>query len=370
MQRIVIIAKNFYSFENSKISIGGVESYIQELHRAFKQKYSIEIIQPGSHDASIMINEISIRQIFCSTARQLTKELEKQFLKEDDILIYSTDQWAAPTIHKKTIVIQHGIYWDLPSSHYTKWRVAHRIQFPYKLMDAIRNYFKIKNFKTIVCVDYVYPTWYKTLFSTNGKSFHVIPNFSAFSKCQADYQRDGCEKSKTVRILFARRFVEIRGVRIAIEVAKKILGKYSNTQFSFIGEGPLINVIKEEIGSHERVIIGVATHAEMKSIIASHDIIIIPSLGSEGTSLIAIESMALGKTVVASNIGGLTNIIIDEYNGYLCNPDQTEFVSRISAIIENPLLLQRINKNAESTAKEALSKEIWAMKWLRAINEL
>ena len=95
MQRIVIIAKNFYSFENSKISIGGVESYIQELHRAFKQKYSIEIIQPGSHDASIMINEISIRQIFCSTARQLTKELEKQFLKEDDILIYSTDQWAA-----------------------------------------------------------------------------------------------------------------------------------------------------------------------------------------------------------------------------------------------------------------------------------
>lgn len=370
MLRIAIIAKNFYSFETSRIAIGGVESYIQELYTALHEQYLVEVFQPGTRDASASHNGIPIKQLTSTNAKQLTKKVEAILANENDILIFSTDQWAAPTKHKKTIVIQHGIYWDLPAEYYANWNIAKRLQFPYKLLDAVRNYLKIRHFKKIVCVDYIYPTWYKTLFSPAGKEFHIIPNFTSFCRDQKTRPTNDKSDDQFVNVLFARRFVEIRGVKVAIAVAKNILQKYPNARFSFIGEGPLEKVIHKELGKHDRVTISAATHSEMRSIISSHHIVIIPSMGSEGTSLIAIESMALGKAIIASNIGGLTNIIIDGYNGYLCKPEELEFTKRVSQLIETPHIRHELENNAECVARQALTKSNWSAKWEEVLREL
>ncbi|WP_420491566.1 glycosyltransferase [Neobacillus drentensis] len=48
------------------------------------------------------------------------------------------------------------------------------------------------------------------------------------------------------------------------------------------------------------------------------------NLGSEGTSLSLLEAMAAKCAEIATNVGGMTNIILDNYNGLIINPDESE----------------------------------------------
>ena len=87
-----------------------------------------------------------------------------------------------------------------------------------------------------------------------------------------------------------------------MEVARILLAKYENVRVIFSGDGPE-NVV-EEIGqlceTDARVKIIRCGYTEMPEVYRSADIVVIPSLASEGTSLTAVEAMAMGKCVLAS----------------------------------------------------------------------
>ena len=61
---------------------------------------------------------------------------------------------------------------------------------------------------------------------------------------------------------------------------------------------------------------------EMDKLYKEADISIIPTLHSEGTSFTCLESMASQLPIIASNVGGLGNLIIDGFNGILINPNE------------------------------------------------
>ena len=52
---------------------------------------------------------------------------------------------------------------------------------------------------------------------------------------------------------------------------------------------------------------------EMNKAYQNADITLIPSLYSEGTSLSCIEAMACGNAVIATRIGGLSDLIINDF---------------------------------------------------------
>ena len=84
-----------------------------------------------------------------------------------------------------------------------------------------------------------------------------------------------------------------------------------------------------------------------------------PTIGSEGTSFSLFEAMGSGCACICSNVGGMTNIIIDGYNGFLVNPDSESFCNKIELLVKNKNLRRRVRKNAYKTIKEGFSKEIW-----------
>ena len=53
----------------------------------------------------------------------------------------------------------------------------------------------------------------------------------------------------------------------------------------------------------------------------SIDVLVVPSLWAEPFGLVAVEGCANNLPVIASNMGGLPEIIRDEYNGLLCSPN-------------------------------------------------
>lgn len=367
MRRVIIIAKNFYSTSSGAINIGGVETYVKELIYCLRNKYNFIVVQPGCRYAEILIDGINVK-IFCENKpTTFVKKLERDLLADDDILLFSTEQWSCPTLWPHVAVVQHGIYWDLPIELYSKGIISKTFPFFYKLFDLYRNYKKIKPFKKIVCVDYIYPIWFKTIFSFDIKKFTVFLNFTSFVP---DIVTRPPNVTKKLRFLFARRFVDIRGVDLVVEIAKKILLKYPEISFYFVGDGPRKNFLIESFREEKNVYIFSAKHDDMKNIISSCDVVLIPSIGSEGTSLIAIESMALGKVVVASSVGGLTNIIINGFNGFLCDTDANSFFLVIEKIIDDNEILSTVGKNAQAVASSAFSRNRWALQWGEYLNDL
>ncbi len=92
------------------------------------------------------------------------------------------------------------------------------------------------------------------------------------------------------------------------------------------------------------------------------DITLIPTIYSEGTSLSCLEAMACGNFVIATNIGGLTNLIINNYNGILINPDKNELKQALKNALENKSFFECVCNNAQRVS-DAFEKRVWIQQW-------
>lgn len=97
---------------------------------------------------------------------------------------------------------------------------------------------------------------------------------------------------------------------------------------------------------------------KMNEVYQHADISLIPTLYCEGTSLSCIEAMACGNIVISTNIGGLPNLIINDFNGVLINPDKNELLEAVENILVNEDYRNKLQKNALEVSKE-FSKEKW-----------
>lgn len=80
--------------------------------------------------------------------------------------------------------------------------------------------------------------------------------------------------------------------------------------------------------------------------------------------------MAAGCAVICTNVGGMTNIIIDGYNGLMINPDEDSLYKALDRLIEDKLLRGRLQAKAYETIKEAFSLNIWKSKWAQIIKNI
>ena len=64
------------------------------------------------------------------------------------------------------------------------------------------------------------------------------------------------------------------------------------------------------------------------------DIFILPS-NYEGLPMVILEAMSVGKPVVASNVGGISEIVVNGKNGYVVENTPQAFAEKISCILEN-----------------------------------
>lgn len=66
----------------------------------------------------------------------------------------------------------------------------------------------------------------------------------------------------------------------------------------------------------------------------------------EGLPMVILEAMSFGKPVVASDVGGIREIVENDVNGYTVKNDAQEFANRISHILENQDVYELFSQNA------------------------
>ena len=77
----------------------------------------------------------------------------------------------------------------------------------------------------------------------------------------------------------------------------------------------------------------------------------------EGFGLVIIEAFCLEKVVVATNVGGIPEIIKDSVNGFLCKIDKQDLANKILYVYNNQSKLGYIRNNAIKTIREKFTLE-------------
>lgn len=97
------------------------------------------------------------------------------------------------------------------------------------------------------------------------------------------------------------------------------------------------------------------------------DIAVVPTIGSEGTSLSLLEAMAAHCAVICTNVGGMTNIVIDQYNGLMIKPTEADLVYAIEDLIINVEKRNKLADRGYETVKQAFSHEVWSNRWKKVL---
>jgi glycosyltransferase involved in cell wall biosynthesis len=94
-----------------------------------------------------------------------------------------------------------------------------------------------------------------------------------------------------------------------------------------------------------------------------YDIMVYPSLFSEGCPISLLEAMALGRTVIASRVAAIPEIVRDRENGLLVEPGSaSEIAAAIRELVREPALAARLGEGARRTAL-AMTAEREASQW-------
>ena len=142
------------------------------------------------------------------------------------------------------------------------------------------------------------------------------------------------------------RITEVKNPFLLVEIAKMM----PHITFLMGGGGDLIENIRE-ISPPNLIVLG---WVKPESLIGASDLILSTSK-NEGIPISLIESQMAGKPVVATNVGGVPEIVIHQITGILCSNSASSFKDSIISLVSNPKALESMSKAASESSIEAFS---------------
>ncbi|MFZ9331117.1 MAG: N-acetyl-alpha-D-glucosaminyl L-malate synthase BshA [Chitinophagaceae bacterium] len=187
------------------------------------------------------------------------------------------------------------------------------------------------------------------------KDISVIHNFvdiNRFSVKPLDAFKKAIAPNGEKVILHASNFRKVKRIADVIYTFNKIK-KSIPSKLLLVGDGPERHMAEElcrELGIFEETRF-VGKQQDMEDIYAIADLFLLPS-EYESFGLAALEAMATGTPVVATNAGGIPEIITHGKNGFLCDIGNVEQMSNFAiSILENDKILEAFSMEARKQAE-------------------
>jgi glycosyltransferase involved in cell wall biosynthesis len=138
---------------------------------------------------------------------------------------------------------------------------------------------------------------------------------------------------------FIGRLVEVKGLDYLLDAAAEIIKKKKKeVQFLIVGDGPLKGMLQNKTNDLgiSKYIIFTGFRQNIHEILNIIDILVISSL-SEALPTIILEAMASGKPVVATNVGGVPEVVVNGETGILVPPrDPDSLTEAFLELLESP----------------------------------
>ncbi len=133
-----------------------------------------------------------------------------------------------------------------------------------------------------------------------------------------------------VVVLTVRRLVYKNGVDTLLDCAHIAATKNPKIVFLAVGTGPDSDSVKLQVAqlgiTANFRLAGFVSDEDLSSYYNLADLFVLPSKSGEGLPLVALEAMACGLPVIATNVGGISEILLDDY-GKLVPPNRPELLA-------------------------------------------
>ena len=153
-------------------------------------------------------------------------------------------------------------------------------------------------------------------------------------------------------VVHVSNFRPVKRVDVALEVFR-LIRRRLRARFVLIGDGPVRADIERLVAEHElsRDVIFVGEQQDLVAWLSIADLFLLPS-AQESFGLAALEAMACEVPVVASNVGGLPEIIEDGVTGFVCPPQAADLMAeRGIAVLTDPALRASITRTAAEVVR-------------------
>ena len=213
-------------------------------------------------------------------------------------------------------------------------------------------------------------------YDADKAKIRIVPN-------GVDIQRfkpsESCEKIKRqigldskLCVLFVGRLIPRKGLPFLIEAAKHIVKEFKETIFVIVGDGPLKNHLRaclEEINlSGNFVFLGDVNENVLPALYSCADVFALPSI-QEGQGIALLEAQATAKPVVAFDVGGVSEAMVDKETGLLVKPDSRELADAILKLLSSWSLREKMGVKGREFVSNNFSWDICAQKMLQVYRE-
>jgi len=150
----------------------------------------------------------------------------------------------------------------------------------------------------------------------------------------------------THRILTVGRLIERKGYPVLLHAVTRLLEQFPDVHLTIVGEGherPRLERLIRELGLEKAVhLAGRVSNEALDALYREADIFVLPSLvdrsgDTEGLGMVLLEALSYGRPVVASAVGGITDIVQDAETGLLVPPgDPHALAEAIRHLFDDP----------------------------------
>ncbi len=160
-------------------------------------------------------------------------------------------------------------------------------------------------------------------------------------------KKENYKFNDSINIFHVGSLIPVKNHELMINSLKELTNKYKNLKLNFYGGGYLLEELKNIVseGNLTDNIAFEGVKSNINEILKEGDIFILPSQ-HEGLPLSLLEAMAAGLPCIAANVGGIPDVIEDNVDGVLIQPNEKELIEALEKIILDEKFRKKIGKNA------------------------
>jgi glycosyltransferase involved in cell wall biosynthesis len=183
----------------------------------------------------------------------------------------------------------------------------------------------------------------------------LLPNFTASE------HRPLPKPPQKNTLLFVGKLTEQKGVDVLINAVVRVRAIIPGVRLKIVGDGPEEQKLKQLAASLQVseliTFTGNLSNAQVMKEIDDALCVVVPSKYVENCSLVGIEALSRGKIIIASNIGGLPDLVDDNVSGFLVRPNDPDDLSgKIIHVMQNYSLLPEMGARARDKYLKSFTK--------------
>jgi glycosyltransferase involved in cell wall biosynthesis len=199
-----------------------------------------------------------------------------------------------------------------------------------------------------------------------GKRYFTFPTFTDIDIFLEEKSINFYSYILTVAVLSP-----IKNTEVLIDAFSCIWPKFPEFKLVIAGSGPSLKNLQLKVKNKKLqaavVFTGQLSLEGVRDVMKDCYAFVLPSL-SEGLPRVLLEAMALSKPVIASNVGGIPEIVKDGENGFLIAPhDVRGLVKRLERLIESPALSKKMGQAGHGFVKENFSSKRYTENYISMI---